>query len=175
MKFFLSLLFAVVLVSCKAKPKAVSLTGEALFRITYNFPGRELTDHEVDSLQNSRPWSCEPQHDKEFYLELKKTGIVVNNELDTSSLEFKQISHDQFKLEISGADFELIRDARNYHDLLIIRTNKYEFVVDLGPTLLGDRWICTFDSGVNGKFEFLILEKYYIMMGDNFDLKRYSY
>lgn len=70
-------------------------------------------------------------------------------------------------------DFTLETEEQAGRQYLDIKTPKKKFKIDLGPTLLGDRWLNINDLNSDGKMEILILEKYYIMNGYNYDLKVY--
>lgn len=174
MKFFSCLLFVLLLAGCWFRNETIDLAGEAQFRISYN-NNRELTEAELDSLENSKPTYSGPGADNRLYDILVKKGIVSNNQLDTSGLGFKLLNAETPHIHFPEMDVNFEVDTTLGYDLINIKKGSDTFKFTLGETLLGDRWVCLFDSNDNGRLELLILEKYYITGGYNFDLKHYSF
>ena len=174
MKPFLHWVFLLLLFGCSSEGLKLSQLGEFRFRTTYNL-NRELTDAELDSLQKSMPEYMETGTENQLYDLFIQKGIVSDNKLDTSSLNLNVLSVESPHLHLSELEFDLetvIPVGRQY---LHIKRGMEKFTIDLGQSLLGDRWLSLLDIDDDGKFEILLLEKYYVMGGDNFDLKIYRF
>jgi len=172
MKYTAYLLFCLILASCSARTTRLSPSGEALFRISYN-PNRELSDAEMDSLQKSLPTYSGPVSENKFYTQLLRAGVVSDSRLDTSSLNFTIISDELPNVILSEIDLKLETDRKAGRQYLHLVRQGRKYLVDLGENLPGDRWVTLFKSA-DDSVELLVLEKYYIMGGDNFDLKMYA-
>ena len=173
MKFLLYLMTLILLLGCDSEKSKLLQSGEARFRTSFNF-GRESAVAELDSLQTAKPEYYQTS-DNKFYDLLIRKGIVSNNQLDTSFLGLHVLSFEESHVHFSGIDFNLETDLQAGRQRMYIKTPRAKYKIDLGKTLLGDRWLSANDIDGDGKMEILILEKYYVMNGDNYDLRVYHF
>lgn len=157
-------------VGCTRDQHEILKSGEANFRITLNY-NRELSIAELDSLENSKPFYTETYRFNEFYDFLVNKGIVSNQMLDTSGLHFALVTWE--KPMVVVGDVQLILDTTKGNDHIVVRENSKVLKTDLGARLLGDIFVSYFDIDDNGKSELLVMKKYYVMGGYNFDLKAF--
>ena len=66
-------------------------------------------------------------------------------------------------------------DTSRGRDYLIAKNGNNTVKIDLGPRLLGDRFISCLDIDEDGQTDVLVMEKYYIMNGYNFDLNLFNF
>lgn len=162
------------LCACVHKNPGIKEFGEAGFRITYNV-GRVLTEAEEDSLLQAKPLYYETSRSNKVYDFLVQRNIVYNRKLDTSVLHLKPINFQSPHLDLSKIQFQLETNIKAGFQFLHVRKGSDTATLNLGESLLGDRWISLFDINNDGEDEIVMLEKYYIIGGDNFDLKIYSF
>lgn len=148
-------------------------TGEARFRITLNSPDWELSEVEVDSLENTKPFYVEPYQENKLYDLLANKGFVLNGALDTSGLHFSLVSWE--KPIVNFGAMHLALDTSGGIDHIVVETRERTLKTDLGPRLLGDIFASYFDIDSDGKPELLVMTKYYVMCGYNFDLKIFEF
>lgn len=172
MKAHLTIILCTFLLQCKSDSSLLRQSGEVRFRSTYNY-FRELTESEIDSLDKSKPEQLQISDTALFEL-LEKRGAITDNHLDTSFLGLKMIAYESPITASADYQFELESNPETSSQRLFITNSNATYEIDLGKFLLGDRWISALDLDSDGKTEILILEKYYIMGGYNFDLKVYE-
>src|ERR1041384_5933422 len=104
MKRVWQLAYILLCAACSAHKPGLVQSAEADFRITLNFPGRDLTDAEQDSLENTRPLYMGIPDSNKFYDLLVRKGFISNQELDTTGFHFSVIS-----LEDSVKSFQTVK------------------------------------------------------------------
>jgi hypothetical protein len=171
MKSFLQLALLFLCSSCSTSQTELGQSGEAKFRITMNY-GREVTDAEQDSIENSKPFYTESFRENEFYDLLVRKGFVSNEILDTTGLNFALITWEE-PSAIFGAT-EVLLDTSYGMDHIVVRGNGRTSKTDLGTRLLGDILVSYLDIDGDEVAELLVMKKYYAMGGYNFDLKAFD-
>ena len=170
-------LFILILASSCSDP-GLKQSAEADFRITLNTGSvSKFTDAELDSLENSKPRYCGNYAENKFYDLLVKKGIASKDGLlDTSSLDFHFLNYTspRFHLSLSGIDFTSDTDDLTGRQILEIKTPTKKSTIEFEQTLGLERWVSVNDVDDDGKENIIILEKYYIVGGYNFDLKLYK-
>ena len=174
MSKFEYIVFLLFLYSCTSGKSELTKYGEISFRNTLNLH-RELTDAELDSLQKCKPTYRGPEKGNHLYDLLIQKGIVSGLELDTSTLNLIPISMEAPIVEHSGLIFNLETNYQTGQQYLDINKVDQTFKIDLGKRSIFDKWISLIDIDSNNKFEILVLEKYYVMGGDNYDLIFYNF
>lgn len=154
---------------CDYSTKELVQTGEVSFRISLNY-GRELSLAEADSLEKTKPVNFGIDTASRFYQALQQRGVVVDRELDTSLLRLKRVTWEKPKADFGNTS--LILDTTGGNDHIVLRHGDTELKTLLGPRLLGDIFVSYSDN--NSDFELIVLKKYYIINGYNFDLTAYS-
>ena len=172
MKCALQIISLLAFIACSPDVNELAKTGEASFRNTLNY-GRELTEHEIDSIESLLPLYRNTNHENKFYDLLVRKGIVSEERLDTSGLNFSEITWEEPSISLLGRTVEL--DTSGGRDWLIVKENKKVLKADLGPRLLGDRFVSISDLDSDGATDFLVMEKFYVMNGYNFELKLFSF
>lgn len=174
MKLNLPILLLFCCVGCSdIRPHELIKTGEAKFRITLNSPDRELSEAELDSLEYTRPFYTETYKENEFYNLLVSKGFVSDGILDTSGFYFSLVTWD--KPIVNFREMQLLLDTTSGIDHIVAKTKEGTLKTDLGPRLLGDIFVSNFDIDGDGKSELLVMTKYYVMGGYNFDLKIFGF
>ena len=174
MKFNLRIVLMLCFVSCsEARKHELVKTGEARFRITLNSPDRELSEAELDSLENTKPFYTETFKENKFYNLLVSKGFVSNEALDTSGLHLSLVTWE--KPILNFGEMQLALDTINGIDHIVARAKGRTQKIDLGPKLLGDIFVSYFDIDSDGNPELLVMTKYYVMGGYNFDLKIFDF
>jgi len=169
-------LFALLLLAgCKPEKKVLVETGDLLFRRTYNYPFWTPTEEQLDSISKTNPDYRSNNEKDVFYQELIRKGIVSDRFLDTSGLNMKLLNFENTQTRLGDTDIGLITDIEAERQFLYVKTEKDSFNVALGKTLLADRYITCLDMDDDGKKEVLLLNVFYIMGGDNFEMKKYSF
>lgn len=170
MKLIVLIALTLCFASCTTDRHEIVKLGEANFRITLNY-NRELSDAELDSLENSKPSYSGTFRENEFYNLLVSKGIVSNQTLDTSGLLFALVTWD--KPIANFGDMQLILDTAKGNDRIFVKGKDIVLNTDLGPRLLGDIFVSYLDIDHDRKYELLVMKKYYVMGGYNFDLKAF--
>jgi hypothetical protein len=160
--------FLLFYAACSPNKKEVIKPAEANFRITLN-NNRDLTEAESDSIENSHPFFTGTTQENRLYDILVRKGFVSDQQLDTSGLNFLPITLENPTILFLDMAIEL--DTSEGRDCLIARKGKRTEKIELGERLLGDRFISYLDIDEDGKADVLVMEKYYVMGGYNFDLK----
>ncbi len=173
MKPRLRYIFFLISWACSSSGLKIAEHGEVRFRTSYN-SYTELTNAELDSLQKCKPEYYEGGKKDQIFDLLIRKRVISDNKLDTSGLMLTNLSTESPIVQLSNFEFKLESNNEIGRQFLRVIREKEKFKIDLGESLLGDRWIALLDIDNNGSLEILMLEKYYIMGGDNFDLKIYS-
>ncbi len=174
MSFNLRILFLFCCVSCsEVRQHELVKTGEARFRITLNSPDRGLSEVELDSLENTRPFYAEPYKKNKFFDLLTSKGFVSYGVLDTSGLHLSLVTWE--KPIVNFGEMQLTLDTTSGIDHVVAKANERTLKTDLGPRLLGDIFVSYFDIDSDGKPDLLVMTKYYVMGGYNFDLKIFDF
>uniref|UniRef100_UPI00404A56A8 hypothetical protein n=2 Tax=Flavobacterium sp. TaxID=239 RepID=UPI00404A56A8 len=181
MKTLILTLFISLLFSCKTDRKVEAMKSNQVARLEMiaNFSFRKsyanhenLTGKELDSLMNTKPLLL-PNFDKknELLLNLNKLNLITDNFLNELLFENEMSSRESF-LDINKNILFSYRSklAESNTIILNIKRNKIiiEKEIDFGAKNFGG--ILLEDLDDDGTKEILILENYYIMNGENFDL-----
>ncbi|MFT3935986.1 MAG: hypothetical protein QM726_20315 [Chitinophagaceae bacterium] len=166
MKSVLPILLIIFCAACTGRPAKLLQSGEISFRITMN-ENRDLSDEETDSLERSNPTYGEDTNTNDLYKQLERGGFVAHGELDIAKLNLSLISWGE--PTVSFGDTQVQLDTSNYKDELIVRSKNTNAKINLGPRLLGDIF-CSVVK-IDNEPKFLVVEKYYVMGGYNFDIK----
>lgn len=171
--FYLSALL--LLVGCRSEKKTLIETGDLLFRRTYNYPFWTPTDEQLDSISKTKPDYRNNNEEDVFYRELIRKGIVSDRFLDTSGLHMQLLNFETTQAHFDEIDIGLETDMEAGQQFLHVKNKTDSFRIDLGKTLLADRWVACLDMDDDGTKEILFLTIFYIMGGDNFEMKKYSF
>ena len=170
--------FMVVIFAFSCSDPGLKQSAEAGFRITLNSGSDHVfTDAELDSMEKDGPWYCDHGRANKFYDLLVKKGFASSNGfLDTTGLglHFLDYEKPRFHVTLSGIDFTLDTDDLTGRQTLEIKTDKKTSTIEFKPSPDIERWVSVNDLDDNGKKNIIILEKYYIVGGYNFDLKLYD-
>ncbi|MFT3674292.1 MAG: hypothetical protein QM781_00195 [Chitinophagaceae bacterium] len=171
--FYLSALL--LLVGCKSVETALIETGDLLFRRTYNYPFWTPTDEQLDSISKTKP-NYRGNNEKDvFYRELIRKGIVSDRFLDTSGLNMQLLNFEKTRARFGNMDISLVTDIKAERQFFHVKIKKDSFSVALGKTLLADRYVVCLDVDDDEKQDILLLSVFYIMGGDNFEMKKFSF
>ncbi len=171
--FYLSALLA--LVGCRSEKATLVETGDLLFRRTYNYPFWTPTDEQLDSISKTKPDYRNNNEEDVFYRELIRKGIVSDRFLDTSGLNMQLLNFESTQARFEEIDIGLETNIEVGQQFLHIKNKIDSFRIDLGETFPADRWVAYLDMDDDGTKEILFLTIFYIMGGDNFEMKKYSF
>lgn len=174
MNYSCTIIILLLCICCSESKNELVKSSEASFRITLN-QLRDLTEAEIDSIEHTKPFYIGRDEQNILFKLLEKKIFVSDMELDTSGLNFTIITWEKPIIDLEELNIELdISPDLNIDRLFIKRENKIQ-QLDLGNRLLGDRFISYLDLDDDGKKDLLIMDKYYLIGGYNFDLKYYTY
>gem|GEM_PF-2581677 len=169
-------LFALLLLAnCKPEKKALVETGDLLFRRTYNYPFWTPTEEQLDSISKTKPDYRNNNEKDVFYQELIRKGIVSDRFLDTSGLNMQLLNFENTQVRAGSMDISLVTDIEAERQFFHVKIEKDSFNIALGKTLLADRYVACLDMDDDGKQDLLLLNIFYIIGGDNFEMKKYSF
>ena len=172
MRGFLQIVCLLLLSACTSNSHSLRQSGSTIFRVSFNL-GRELTDSESDSIEHSKPFHVWQSGENKFYELLSKKRIVSNDQLDTAGLKFSIIDWNTTKRLDKNLTIRV--DTAAGKEYLIANHKNKISKTELGPMFLGDRFFCYLDIDGDGRNDLIIMEKYYLMNGYNFDLKMFQF
>jgi hypothetical protein len=163
-------IFFLLLLSCHHKQSGLPQLEVIQFRTSYNY-GRDLSNSELDSLKKAKPYNSETEKQGLSYQHLVRKGMISNDQLDTTNFNFCNVGFEKSKVNFLDLQLSFETDKETGEQRLTIQKPNNTLKFDFEPNFLDNRWASVIDIDDDGKVEVLILEKYYMIGGDNLDLK----
>jgi len=171
MKLILTISFLLGYISCTTPQRKLVQTGEANFRISLNYL-KDLSETELDSIEKTKPKYSQIDITNRLYQSLLNRGFVQNRELDTAGLHLRLITWENPVIDFGKT--QIILDTTEGNDHIIVKEGSSEVRTTLGEKLLGDIFVSYTDLDKKQGLELLVLKKYYVMNGYNFDMKAFA-
>jgi hypothetical protein len=160
----------VLLLGCHHKQSSLTQLEVLQFRTSYNY-GRDLSDGEFDSLKKSKPYYSENENPGLSYQQLVRKGMISNDLLDTTHFNFCNVGYEKPNINFGNLQLSFETDKQTGEQRLTIHNPNKTLKIDFEPNFLDNRWATVIDIDDDGMDEVLLLEKYYMIGGDNWDLK----